>query len=89
MIKTQLLRNLIKGAVIESNDFTFWLSGKTQWKNKGAYECQVEMPMMSTFHGQRTAVTTEVWSTRLPAEPAGGGGGLWAFPEETTIKAEK
>ena len=47
------------------------------------------MPMMSTFHGQRTAVTTEVWSTRLPAEPAGGGGGLWAFPEETTIKAEK
>ena len=34
MIKTQLLRNLIKGAVIESNDFTFWLSGKTHLVRK-------------------------------------------------------
>lgn len=46
------------------------------------------MPMMSTFQGQRTAVTTEGWSTRLPAEPAGEGEALWAFPEETTIKAK-
>ena len=46
------------------------------------------MPIMSTFHGRRTAVTTEVWSTRLPAEPAGEGGARWAFPEETTIKAK-
>ena len=43
---------------------------------------------MSTFHGQRTAVTAEVWSTRLPAEPAGEGEALRAFPEETTIRAK-
>lgn len=43
---------------------------------------------MSTFQGQRTAVATEVWSMLLPAEPAGEGEALWAFPEETTIKAK-
>lgn len=47
------------------------------------------MPIMSTCHVKRTAVTTEEWSTRLPAEPAGEGGGLWGLPEETIVKAEK